>query len=144
MMGALRMRLNGAREAQQKRINELNRQLKHTEDRQHRLMDAIETAVLELVGTVQRGAQQLKSAREALLTELAGVRREHSPPADQIKASHVEAFAKTLRANHLANDASLAKSYLNLLVVENEVNGNIATMKGSYGAIVHAEIFWTK
>lgn len=42
-------------------------------ERQHRLLDAIETGVAELDETVQRRAQHLKTAREALLIELAGL-----------------------------------------------------------------------
>ena len=77
-------------------INQLNRQLKQTEERQHRLLEAIETGIVDLDETVQRRAQQLKSAREALLIELAGVRREQSIPADQLKASLVNTFATRL------------------------------------------------
>ena len=138
MMTALRQRLKTAKESQQTQINQLNRQLKQTEERQHRLIDAIETGVLELDETVQRRAQQLKLAREALLIELGGVRREYSLPIDQIKASQVEAFAKTLKAKLLAKDSTLAKSYLNLLVDEIIVSNKTATMKGSYSALAHA------
>ena len=138
MMVALRQRLKSSKDTQQQRVNELNRQLKQIEERQHRLLDAIETGVVDLDETVQRRAQQLKSAREALLIELAGVRRAHSLPVDQLKASQVEAFAKTLKAKLLAKDSALSKSYLNLLVDEIVVNGKTAMMKGSYGALGHA------
>ena len=63
-----------SKDKQQEHINQLNRQLKQTEERQHRLLEAIETGIVDLDETVQRRAQQLKSAREALLIELAGVR----------------------------------------------------------------------
>ena len=138
MMMELRKRLKTSKDTQQTKINELNRQLKQTEERQHRLLDAIETGVVELDETVQRRAQNLKSAREALLIELAGVRRAHSLPVDQLKASQVEAFAKTLKAKLLAKDSALAKSYLNLLVDEIVVNDKTATMTGSYGALANA------
>jgi site-specific DNA recombinase len=138
MMVALRQRLKSSKDTQQQRVNELNRQLKQIEERQHRLLDAIETGFVDLDETVQRRAQQLKSAREALLIEQAGVRRAHSLPVDQLKASQVEAFAKTLKAKLLAKDSSLSKSYLNLLVDEIIVNGKTAVIKGSYGALAHA------
>jgi site-specific DNA recombinase len=138
MMVALRQRLKSSKDNQQQRVNELNRQLKQIEERQHRLLDAIESGVVDLDETVQRRAQQLKSAREALLIEQAGVRRAHSLPVDQLKASQVEAFAKTLKAKLLAKDSALSKSYLNLLVDEIVVNGKTAVIKGSYGALAHA------
>ncbi len=138
MMTALRKRIKSSKDTQQQRVNELNRQLKVVEERQHRLLDAIETGIVDLDETVQRRAQQLKSAREALLIEQAGVRREHSLPVDQLKASQVDAFAKTLKAKLLAKDSAIAKSYLNLLVDEIVVKDNTATIRGSYGALAHA------
>lgn len=138
MMVELRKRLLESKNNQQARTNELNRQIKQIEERQHRLMDAIETGVIDLDETVQRRAQQLKSAREALLIELAGVRRGQSLPVDQLRASQVEAFAKTLKGRLLAKDSALAKSYLNLLVDEIKVNDNTAVVKGSYGALAQA------
>jgi len=60
---------------------------------------------------VQRRAQQLKATREPLLTELAGVRRDHSLPViEHIKPSQVEIFGKALREKLLANDSSLARA----------------------------------
>ena len=132
MIAGLRRRIKSSKTDQQARINELNRQLKHTEERQHRLLDAIESGVVDLDETVQRRAQQLKAAREALLVELAGVRRDHSlPVVEHIKPSQVEAFGKVLRDKLLANDSPLAKSYINLLVDEIRVNGKEAVIKGS-------------
>lgn len=138
MMVELRKRLKTSKDTQQEHINQLNRQLKQTEERQHRLYEAIETGIIDLDETLQRRAQQLKSAREALLIELAGVRREYSLPIDQLKASQVEAFAKTLKAKLLAKDSGLAKSYLNLLVDEIIVRDGAATMRGSYRALANA------
>ncbi len=72
------------------------------------------------------------------MIEQAGVRREHSLPADQLKSSQVEAFAKTLKAKLLAKDSALSKSYLNLLIDEILVNDKTAVVKGSYNALAHA------
>lgn len=138
MMTALRKRIKSSKDLQQQRVNELNRQIKQIEERQHRLLDAIETGVIDLDETTQRRAQQHKSAREALLIELAGVRREQSLPADQLKASQVEVFAKTLKAKLLAKDSALSKSYLNLLIDEIIINDKTAVVKGSYSALAHA------
>ena len=138
MMAALRKRIKSSKEAQQERINELNRQLKQTEERQHRLLDAIETGTIELDEVTQRRAQQLKAAREALLIELAGVRREHSLPIETIKASQIERFGKALRGRLLSSEIGFAKSYLNLLVDEIVVEDKTATIKGSLAALASA------
>jgi site-specific DNA recombinase len=138
MMVALRKRIKSSKDTQQSRVNELNKQIKLIEDRQGRLLEAIETGVIDLDETVQRRAQQNKSAREALLIEVASVRRDRSSSIDQIKASDVDAFAKTLKAKLLAKDSALAKSYLTMLVDEIVVTDNTATVKGSYGALNNA------
>ena len=138
MMVALRRRMKTSKDTQQERVNQLNKQVKLIEERQGRLLEAIETGTIELDETVQRRAQQNKSARDALLIELSGVRRDHSLSVDQLKSSQVEAFAKTLKAKLLAKDSALAKSYLNLLVDEIVVTDHTATIKGSYGALMHA------
>ena len=138
MMVALRKRMKTSKDTQQYRVNQLNKQVKLIEERQGRLYEAIETGAIELDETVQRRAQQNKSAREALLIELASIRRNHSLSVDQLKSSQVEAFAKTLKAKLLAKDSALAKSYLNLLVDEIVVTDKTATVRGSYGALAHA------
>lgn len=138
MMVALRKRLKAAKENSQERINQLNKQLKQTEERQHRLLDAIEAGMIDLDETVQRRAQLLKGSREALLIELASVRRDHSLPVDQIKTSQIDRFARLLRERLLSRDSAIAKSYLNLLVREIVIKDNTAKVTGTYEALVAA------
>jgi len=136
MMTELRKRIKSSKDDQQERINEINRQVKKTEERQSRLLDAIETGTIELDETTQRRAQQLKAAREALFIELAGVRRDAAlPEVEYLKASQVDLFGKVLRQKLLAKDSPLAKSYLNILVDEIVVQDKTATIKGSYAAL---------
>jgi site-specific DNA recombinase len=106
------------------------------EERQQRLLEAIETAVIELDETTQRRAQQLKAAREALFIEQAGVRRDASLPAVEcLKASQVNVFGKIFRQKLLAAGSPLAKSYLNILVDEIVVQDKTATIRGSLAAL---------
>ncbi len=136
MMTELRKHIQSSKSGQQERINEINRQIKKTEERQQRLLEAIETGTIELDETTQRRAQQLKAAREALFIELAGVRRDTSLPAvEYLKASQVDVFGKVLREKLLAKGSPLAKSYLNILVDEIVVEEKTATIKGSYAAL---------
>ncbi len=138
MMAELRKRMRSGKDIQQERINLINRQIKQTEERQLRLLDAIETGTIELDELTQRRIQQLKSSREALLIELAGARREHSLPVDQIKASQIDSFGKLLRKRLMSGDTGFAKSYLNLLVDEIEVADKSVTVSGSYAALAAA------
>lgn len=139
MMTALRQLIRSSKDSQQDHINQLNRQLKQIEERQHRLLDAIESGIIDLDETVQSRAQNLKTAREAIIIEIAGVRRrDHAIPFEQIKASQVEAFAKTLKVKLLAKDSAIAKNYLSMLVDKIVVSDKTATVTGSYSALANA------
>lgn len=136
MMAELRKQLRSSKDDHQERINELNRQIKKIEERQHRLIDAIEMGTIELDETTQRRAQQLKASREALFIEMAGVRRDTSlPSVEYLKASQVDVFGKVLREKLLESGSPLAKSYLNILVDEIVVQDKTATIRGSYAAL---------
>jgi site-specific DNA recombinase len=136
MMTALREHILTSSNGQQGRINELTKQLKKVEERQQRLLEAIETGIVELDETTQRRAQQIKASREALLIELADVRSEVTLPVmDYLKASQVEVLGKVLRQKLLVNGSPLAKDYLTILVDEIVVEDKTATIKGSYAAL---------
>ena len=137
MMTTLRQRLSTVKYAQQEKINELNRQLKQIEERQHRLLDAIETGMIDIDETVQARSQNLKSAKEALIIEIAGFRQNYSRPIDQIKASQIDAFTKHLKTRLLAQDSAIAKTYLSLLVEKVVIHENKATITGSYSALAN-------
>ena len=49
--------------------NEINRHIKKTEERQQRLLDAIETGTIELDETTQQHAQQLKAFGGGIVVE---------------------------------------------------------------------------
>lgn len=115
----------------------MNRQIKQIEERQHRLFDAIETGMIDLDETVQTRSQSLKSAKDALLIEIAGVRQSYSRPVDQIKASQIDAFTKHLKTKLLAQDSAIAKTYLSLLVDKVVIHENKATITGSYNALAN-------
>jgi site-specific DNA recombinase len=138
MMTALRKRISAAKDNMQHHINELNRQLKSAEERQHRLLDAIEMGVVNLDETVKSRAQNLQAAREALVIQIATVRKDNSQPLEHIKASQVEKFSQLLKEKLLAKDSAIAKTYLNLLVDTVVVNEDVATITGSYDALASA------
>jgi len=140
MMTALRQRISAAKDNNQDHINALNRKLKSTEERQHRLFEAIEMGVIDLDETVQSRAQNLKASREVLLIQIATVRKENSQPIEHIKASQVEKFSQVLKEKLLAKDSAIAKAYLNLLVDKVVINENTATVTGSYDALAHAVV----
>ncbi len=135
LISELRKRTKNAKDSEQAKINELTKQLKKVELAQSNLFSAIENG-LPFDEPLQKRSQELKSARESLLIELAGSRRNHAAPVERILPSNIEAFSKAIREK--LRDKEFAKRYLNVLVDEIVVSGDTATMKGSYARLVNA------
>lgn len=139
LMSELRQRIQSGKDSRNDRVAELERQLKANEDRRNRLLDAIEQGIAELDETTKGRLQNLKTAREALLIQIAETRIAPLPAAiEYLKPSQVDLFGKALRSKLLAKDSALAKGYLNLLVGEIVVKDDKAIIKGSYTALAHA------
>ena len=135
LMAELRKRSRGTKDAEQQRVNFLNKQLAKSEQAQRNLLAAIENG-LPFDEVLQKRSQELKAERESLLVELAGVRRNLAVPVDRILPSNIEAFSKAIRAK--LKDKAFAKRYLQVLVDEIVVDGDTATMKGSYAKLANA------
>ena len=87
---------------------------------------------------VQARAQQLKGAREAVLIEMASIRRSQALPADRVLPSQVGAFSKVIRAKLRDRSSTFARDYLRALVSEIRVCGKTATISGSYERLLSA------
>lgn len=135
IMTEYRKRIDSSNNTQHEQVSQVSRQLKQIEERQQRLMDAIETGVLDLDETTQRRAQQLKASKEALIIELAKSRRAPEIATEPLRASQIDKLSRMLKDKLLANETGVSKSYLNLLVDEIVVTDNTANVKGSYAAL---------
>ena len=129
LIAELRKRTQNNKESEQQKINMLNKQVSNLEKSQRNLLTAIENG-LPFDEVLQKRSQEIKAERESLLVELAGVRRHVALPVDRILPSNIEAFSKAIRAK--LTDKDFAKRYLQVLVDEIVVDGDTATMKGSY------------
>lgn len=139
LMSGLRQRIQSGKDSRSEKIAELERQLKIVEDRQNRLLDAIEQGIADLDETTKSRLQKLKTTRDALLIEITAARISPLPAAiEYLKPSQVDLFGKALRSKLLAKDSALAKGYVNLLVGEIVVKDDNAVIKGSYAALAHA------
>ncbi len=136
LMSEFRKRINNTQDTQQENISQLNRQLKQIEERQQRLVEAIETGILDLDETTRSRVQQLKISKEAIIIDLATTRRVPVIPTEPLRASQIDKLSKLLKAKLLAKDSVIAKSYLNLLIDEIVVTEKTAQVKGSYAALV--------
>ena len=138
LMSQLRDRIQSGKDSRQSIINDLERQIKISEDRQNRLLDAIESGIVELDELTHRRSQQMKTAREALQIKMAEARKSTMPASiEYLKPSQVELFGKALCNKLLSKEPSVIKSYINLLVEEVLMKEDTANIKGSYEALAH-------
>lgn len=135
MISELRKRTKNNKDAEQQKINLLTKQLTKSEQAQRNLLSAIENG-LPFDEILQKRSQELKGERESLLVELAGARRSVAVPVDRILPSNIEAFSKAIRTK--LKDKAFAKRYLQVLVDEIVVDGDTATIKGSYAKLANA------
>jgi len=62
---------------------------------------------------------------------MAGVRRNAAIPIERILPNQVDAFSKFIRTKFMEKDSGLTKSYLQAIVAEIVVEGDVATIEGS-------------
>ena len=69
LMAELRKRIKSSKDNRQDRVNEVGRQIKKIEDRQQRLLEAIETGVLIRLSQTMRGESHLQAKYAAKAAE---------------------------------------------------------------------------
>ena len=121
----LRKRTRNSKDAEQKKINELDRLLNMTEHAQRNLYAAIEQG-LHFDEPLQKRAQELKAERQSLLVE-------------RILPSDIDAFARTIKAK--LSNKDFAKRYLHALGDEITVSGNgVGECGGDAGKLRRADV----
>ena len=139
LMTGLRKYIQTGKHGRQDKVAEVERQIKHIEERQNRLLDAIESGHLELDEITHRRSQNLKTAKDALFIQLAEARTTTLPPAIEfLKPSQVDAFGRALRLLLQEKDSSMVKSYVQLIIGEVVINDDEAIIRGSYAALAQA------
>ena len=143
--GRLRAILGEAREALQERsvadrhkLSHLQAELRKADERLGRLYDAVASGALPLDETLQRRVQQAKAGREAVLVNMAGLRRLQLLPLQRIQPRQVETFSKVIRAKLRDRSSPFARSYLHAVVDQIVVNGGSATITGSHARLLQA------
>lgn len=116
----------------------IQRQFDQLDERQHRLLEAIESGVLELDEITQKRMQQIKISREALKIEMANLNRLPEISTEPLKASQIDKVSQLLKQKLLNSDKKIAKSYLNLLVDKIVVTDDIATIQGNIHSLIAA------
>jgi site-specific DNA recombinase len=85
-------------------------------------------------------AQKLKGKRDALMIELAGVRRSKEMPASMLTAAHVDSFGAALRTRLQEGGGSFPKRYLRQFVSSVRFDGTRVTMTGRKDALMVAAL----
>ncbi len=139
MLQKLKDGLRSANSEGQAELTELTKELKDNELATRRLYEVIERGIIGVGDvTLQQRFHELKVRREAILTELAGVRRGAELPTSLLSMRRINDFCRVLRAKLVADDRGFAKRYLRLLVAEVRFTANEVLLKGSYVALAHA------
>ena len=85
--------------------------------------------------TLTARANKIQAQRQALLLEIAGLRRLKQMPVDALGEKKVQAFTTVLRERLIQKDRTFSKHYLRLLVDEIRCLDKQLVMKGSYTAL---------
>jgi len=140
MLRELKQRLKKAHSGQDDQARVLRRELAELEAATNRLYEAVEKGVLPMDETLTARAQRLKGRRDALMIELAGVRRAKEMPIAMLTASQVEAFGTALRARLRQGGGSFPKRYLRHFVSDIRFDGARVMMSGRKAAILTAAL----
>ncbi len=140
MLRELKARLKKAQSGQDDQARVLQRELAELELATNRLYEAVEKGVLPMDDTLTTRAQKLKGRRDALMIELASVRRSKEMPIAALNAAHVEAFGAALRSRLQEGSGSFPKRYLRQFVSDIRCDGKQVTMSGRKDALLVAAL----
>ena len=135
MLESLRKRLSQSQAAQDGKLKQLTKELDRVQQSSQKLYEAVEKGLLPLDSTLTERANKLQAQRQALLTDMAGLRRVKHMPLEALGEKKIHAFAMALRERLLAKDRVFSKKYLKLLVAEIRYQNRQLVMKGSYAAL---------
>lgn len=120
------------------KVTLINRQIQQVEERQKRLLDAIELGALELDEMTLERSQDLKRSKEALLIEKHKLQKSEDDAFPELRASKLEKLSKLISSKLLSTNPETAKGYLKLLVDQVTVKENAIEMKGPIIGFVRA------
>jgi DNA invertase Pin-like site-specific DNA recombinase len=137
MLRELQKDIKASRTGQDEKLRELQRELDQTTKAQERLYEAVEQGALALDDSLKSRSHKLQARRQAILTEIAGLKARVGLPAALLRPKHIETFTASLKSV-LLNKRGFAKQYLRLLVDDIRVQKRAVTLRGSYTALAQA------
>jgi hypothetical protein len=137
MLRGLQQDIKAGRSSQDETLKALTKELDQISAATDRLYQAVEQGVLELNDSLKTRSHKLQARRQAILTEMAGLRTHEGLPTALLRPKHIEAFTQSLKTKLFGN-RGFAKGYLQLLVDEIRVEKKEVTLRGSYAALAQA------
>ena len=138
MLQRLRDRLSQSQSDLDGKIKKLTKELEDVQRRTTQLYEAVEQGHLPLDATLTDRAQKLQAQRQAILTEIAGLRRVKQMPVEALSGKQVQTFSSALRDRLLNRESGFGKKYLKLLVEELRYTKGEILMRGNYAALARA------
>ena len=135
MLEGLRKRLSRSQADQDGKVKQLTKELERVQQSSNQLYEAVERGLLPMDETLTARANKIQAQRQALLVEIAGLRRLKQMPVDALGEKKVQAFTTVLRERLIEKDRAFSKNYLKLLVDEIRYLDKQLVMKGSYAAL---------
>ena len=127
----LRARLSNNKDPNnQQRLKALETELTLIENAQAKLFEAVEKGFLELDDQLRERAKQHKQTRDALLTEITNLKRQHQTSLNILTPQKIEAVAKIL-AKRLAVPSPYSRAYLKATLTEIRITDENLKLSGS-------------
>ena len=138
ILKAIRKLLTGRKQHDRRDLSRLQGELRNADEALNRLYAAIESGTVTLDETLERRMHTVRSQREAVLIEIAGLRRVQNLPSAAVLPSQIEAFSRVMRAKLQDRSSAFAKDYLHTLVDQITVSDGTATIVGSHAKLLSA------
>ena len=136
MLKELQDRLNKSRLQNDLHLQTLKKELDDLKNRMDRLCDAIENGILPDDVALER-SHNIQARRQAVLAEIAGLKRQQEFPFKDIGPKRINAFCSALRRKLSDKESTFGKEYLKLLVEEIRIKGKDVRMRGRYSDVVN-------
>ncbi|MDE2210815.1 MAG: zinc ribbon domain-containing protein, partial [Betaproteobacteria bacterium] len=138
ILAELKTRFQSGQSKEQQGLAALKRELDAADHALSKLYEGVEKGILDLDSTLQARAQGHRAKREAILIEMAGLRRRQDLPLASLSAIKVQHFCQALKNVLLGPNKAFAKRYIRALVSDIRVAGDVVTITGSNVALAVA------
>ena len=122
------------------RSKELRQQLRETESKIGRVLDAIQEGLAQETDLVRDRLVKLEQERDEVLRLIASLDRRQTVPATLLSERNVRAFGQAFRDRLNSQDGSLRKAYIRELVDKVEVGQKEIRISGSEAALATSVI----